>query len=166
MNKNVDRIKIENARIVFRNFAGAPDKYNKMGGNRNFAVVIDDHDYAKKLLDEGWNIKQFRPRDGEEGEPDYYLTVKVNFNNYPPHIYLCAGKKKTLLNESTVASLDYAEISSVDISINPNVYENINGRSGISAFVKTMYVTVVEDDFADKYTDDYDDPDIEPMPFN
>lgn len=154
MNKNIENIKIENARIVFRNFSGKPTKYNSKGGVLSFAVVIEDHDFAEQIKAEGWNIKRFKPKD-EEDNPDYYLPVKVRYDNYPPHIYLCSNRHKTLLNEETVGSLDYADISGVDVIITPNVYDDINGRSGISAYVKTMYVNVIVDEFAAKY--EYDE---------
>lgn len=162
MAKNIENIKIENARLVFRNFSGKPDKFNSQGGKRSFSVVIDDPKFAEDLRREGWNIKQFNQSPDSDEEPEHFLSVKVTFNNFPPHIYLCTKKNKTLLTEETVGSLDYAEISNVDIVITPYQYE-MNGRSGVAAYVKTMYVTVVEDEFASKY--EYDDSDDEELPF-
>lgn len=161
MAKNsIENIKIENARLVFRNFSGKPDKFNSQGGKRSFSVVLEDSEFAKSLIREGWNIKQFNPSPDSDEEPEHFISVKVSYNNVPPHIYLCTKKSKTLLTEETVGSLDYAEISNVDIVITPYQYE-MNGRSGISAYVKTMYVTVVEDEFADKY--DYEEDDEVPF---
>lgn len=162
MAKNIENIKIENARIVFRNLSGKPDKFNPQGGKRSFSVVIDDPEFANELKREGWNIKQFNPSPDSDEEPAHFISVKVSYNNISPHIYLCTSKNKTLLNEDTVGQLDYAEISNVDIVITPYQYE-MSGRSGISAYVKTMYVTVVEDEFASKY--EYDDLDDEEIPF-
>mgnify|MGYP001771288058 FL=1 len=162
MAKNIENIKIENARIVFRNLSGKPDKFNPQGGKRSFSVVIEDPEFANELKREGWNIKQFNQSPDSDEEPAHFISVKVSYNNIPPHIYLCTSKNKTLLNEDTVGQLDYAEISNVDIVITPYQYE-MNGRSGISAYVKTMYVTVVEDEFASKY--EYDDLDDEEIPF-
>lgn len=159
---NIENIKIENARIVFRNLSGKPDKFNPQGGKRSFSVVIEDPEFANELKREGWNIKQFNQSPDSDEEPAHFISVKVSYNNIPPHIYLCTSKNKTLLNEDTVGQLDYAEISNVDIVITPYQYE-MNGRSGISAYVKTMYVTVVEDEFASKY--EYDDLDDEEIPF-
>lgn len=159
---NIENIKIENARIVFRNLSGKPDKFNPQGGKRSFSVVIEDPEFANELKREGWNIKQFNQSPDSDEEPAHFISVKVSYNNIPPHIYLCTSKNKTLLNEDTVGQLDYAEISNVDIVITPYQYE-VSDRTGISAYVKTMYVTVVEDEFASKY--EYDDLDDEEIPF-
>lgn len=155
----IENITIENARIIFRNLSGKPDKYNTQGGKRGFGVVIDDPEFAKSLIKEGWNVKQFKSKEDEEEEPGYYLMVKVLYSERSnPHIYLCTKRSKTMLNEDTISSLDYAEISSVDIVIRP--YEwSVRGDSGVAAYVKTMYVNVVEDEFADKYAfEDEDTP--------
>ena len=114
---NIENIKIENARIVFRNLSGKPDKFNPQGGKRSFSVVIEDTEFANELKREGWNIKQFNPSPDSDEEPAHFISVKVSYNNIPPHIYLCTSKNKTLLNEDTVGQLDYAEISNVDIVI-------------------------------------------------
>lgn len=157
----VENITIENARIIFRNLSGKPDKFNPQGGKRGFSVVIDDPKFAEELKKEGWNVKQFKPRDEEEDEPGQFLQVKVLYSDRSnPHIYLCTKKNKTMLNEETVGSLDYAEISSVDIVIRPYEYD-VRGQKGVAAYVKTMYVNIVEDEFADKY--DFEDEEI---PFN
>lgn len=157
----VENITIENARIIFRNFSGNPDKFNPQGGKRGFSVVIEDPKMAEDLAKEGWNVKAFKAKDDEEGDPGHFLQVKVLYSERSnPHIYLCTKKKKTLLDKETVKSIDYADISSVDLVIRPYEYD-VNGKHGISAYVKTMYVNVVEDEFADKY--DFDE---ETVPFD
>lgn len=149
-NNNVANISIENAKLRFRNFAGKASKFNAEG-RRNFCVLIPDH-MVQALIDEGWNIKFLKPNDDYD-ETQAYLQVKVSYGNISPRIYIVTERgHKTLLDEDTVGSLDYAEIKNVDVIIRPYTY-SVNGKEGISAYVKNMYVTVYEDEFADKYAD-------------
>ncbi len=150
-NRRVDNVILENCRIIFRNFEGKGDKFNP-AGRRHFSVVLP-RDIADKLSEEGWNVKELKPRDEDE-EPTPFIQVRVNFSNIPPEIYLVTGRnKKTKLTEDTIQTLDYAEIENVDLIVSGYCWE-MNGKEGITAYCKTMYVKIVEDVFADKYADE------------
>lgn len=144
--KNI--LQIDDARIIYRNFSGAPSKFNREG-DRNFAVVITEEDIADALIQDGWNIKIRPPR--EEGEtPFMYLPVKVKFNDRGPQVYLQTNDNLNRLDEESVDILDNVDIVSVDLDIRPYDWD-VNGRAGRTAYLQSMKVTQQVDRFAEKY---------------
>lgn len=143
-----DILQIDDARIIYRNFAGRGDKYNREG-DRNFAVLIPDEKLADELVDRGWNVKIKPPR--EDGDtPFMFLPVKVKFNDRGPNVYLKTGDAQNRLDEESVSILDNIDIISVDLDIRPYDW-SVNGKDGRTAYLQAIRVTQDIDRFADRY---------------
>ena len=138
-------LQIDDARIIYRNFSGAPSKFNREG-DRNFAVVIPDQDMADALIKENWNVKIKPPReDGDE--PFMYLPVKVKFNDRGPNVYLKTGNVQNKLDEESVGLLDNIDIIGVDLDIRPFDWD-VNGKQGRTAYLQSIRVIQDVDRFA------------------
>lgn len=144
----------EGAKITFKNFSGKPGQYNAEG-SRNFALLLDPED-GKNLQELGWNIRWLTPR--EEGDdPQASLNVQVEFRKgRPPKVVQITSRGKTILDESSIHVLDWADIESCDITVRPYNWSMKDGRSGTKAYLDVLYVTIKEDAFESKY---YDVPD-------
>ena len=146
---------MENAHLIFKNFEGREEKYNRKG-DRNFGLIIEDPEVAQQLVEDGWNIKELTPKNNDDyddtPEVIYWLPVTVRFDNVPPKVMLVTRRKKTRLNEDNINTVDYVNIAKVDLTVTPYDWE-VNGKSGTKAYLQTMYVTINEDEFADKYAD-------------
>jgi hypothetical protein len=142
---------MEGVRIIFRNFAGKEGQYNREG-DRNFAVLLDDKT-ANAMAADSWNVKWLRPRNEDEEEaPQAYLPISVNFKGRPPRIVLITSRGRTTLDEDSVEMLDWADILNVDLIVRP--YEwTVNQKSGIKAYLQSIYVTIEEDALELKYSD-------------
>lgn len=141
-------LQIDDARIIFRNFSGAPSKFNREG-DRNFAVIIPEQEIADALIAEGWNVKIKPPR--EDGDtPFMYLPVKIKFNDRGPRVYLKSGSNIIRLDEESVSCLDNVDIISVDLDIKPYDW-NVNGMEGRTAYLQSIQVTQEVDRFYDQY---------------
>lgn len=155
----IQSIRLEGAHIYFKHFSGAADEFHREG-ERDFRVVIPE-ELAPQLIEDGWNIKSYvHP---ETGETSYSLAVSVSYKLRDPEIYIYNNQVRRSLTQETVECLDNAEIENIDMIINPYLWE-LNGKSGVKAYLKEMHVTLKESYFANKYAA-YTDAE-EPVPFN
>ena len=151
MSKKAQVVNIENARIGFKNFEGREGIYNK-AGDRSFAVFLDP-ETAEAMYNDGWNVKYPKEResiDPEEDIRDPHIQVSVSFDNYPANVFLISNDNVTKLDAEEASMLDWAEIENVDLVIRPYTW-SVNGKSGIKAYLKSGYFTIVTDVFAEKY---------------
>jgi hypothetical protein len=143
---------MEGVRIIFRNFSGKEGQYNREG-DRNFAVLLDDQ-VAEAMAADGWNVKWLKPREDDEGEKEQaYLSVSLNFSKgRPPRVVLVTSRGRTNLDERDIDLLDWADITNVDLIVRP--YEwTVSDKSGIKAYLQSIYVTIEEDPLELKYAD-------------
>lgn len=145
----MENLVVEGAKIAFKNFSGKEGQFNP-AGRRNFCLILDE-DTAEKLHQDGWNVRTLKSRD--EGEtPTPYIQVAVSYLAKPPKIVLVTSRGKTTITEETVGMLDWAEITNIDLVVNPYVW-TVAGKEGVKAYLKSMYVTIQEDEFERKYDD-------------
>jgi hypothetical protein len=140
---------VEDAQIIFRNFSGRESQYNREG-DRNFCVILDP-DTARQMQRDGWNIKETKGDEEEGGEPGVpYIQVAVGFKFKAPTIVVLTESTRTMYDEGMVGSLDWAEIKNVDLIARAYRWD-VGGKSGIKAYLKSMYITIEEDALEKKY---------------
>lgn len=148
--KQDETLMIEDAEIFYRNFKGKEGMYNREG-QMTFCVNVADDD-VEGLIERKWNVKYTKVR--EEGdEPRPYIPVEVKFTPKPPRVVMITneGRTRTNLDEDSIEVLDYANILKVDIILNPYDWTMANGDTGRKAYLKTMFVTIDEDELEKKY---------------
>jgi|SRR5580765_1247389 hypothetical protein len=139
---------VEDAPIIFRNFAGKEGQYNREG-DRNFAVILPN-EIAVQMLNDGWNVRYLESR--EEGDEDTpYISVSVNFKNRPPRVVLLTSTSRTQLDEDSVEILDWADIQTADLIARGYDWD-VNGKTGTKAYLQSLFVTIEEDALERKYS--------------
>jgi hypothetical protein len=148
MSRNDKNRIIENVTIAFRNFEGKEDTYNR-AGDRNFAILLDE-DLAAEMERDGWNVRYLKVR--EEGdEPQAYIQVAVSYKARPPKIGMVTSKGLTYLGEDEVETLDWVDIETADVTLNPYEWA-VNGKTGVKAYLQTLFVKIEEDYLQQKWT--------------
>ena len=136
-------LQIDDCRIIFRNFAGEEDQYNR-AGDRNFALVIPDEELAKQLTDDGWNVK-IKPSRVEGELPLMFLPVKVTFSERSgPACYIDSNGTRVQLDATTVHRLDRIDAYRIDMDVRPYDWGPITGKYGRTAYLSAicMYANV------------------------
>ena len=147
-----NRIVLEGTNFIFEtNFSGDParDRFHSPGRKCN---IILPPDIAHAMIEDGFNVKETRPRPGEEEgfEPTFFVTANTNYEcKYPPRIFLVSGDNApALMGPENVGLIDTIRVASVDAVLNVRVWER-----GKTLYVNTMYVVqdLASDPFAGKY---------------
>lgn len=125
--------------ILFRNFAGAPDRFNPNGTMGNFWVVLEE-EKARELEEARLNIRWKPNRDGDL-EPR--LQIFVRWDKVPPMVVLKTSTSETVLDEDTVSCLDYADIIHVNLVLSPNEYDPTKPKK---AYLSRGKFTIEEDE--------------------
>ena len=144
-------LQMDDVRLIHRNFEGRESQYNRKG-DRNFSIAIYDEELAKRLVDEGWNVK-IKPGREEGDAPRMCLSVKVKFNDRGPNIYLTSGRAQRRLDENSISCLDYVDILEANLDIRPYNWD-INGKQGRTAYLQSLEVIQDVDRFADRYAEE------------
>lgn len=145
---------MEGVQTIFRNFSGKETDFNQEG-RRNFCVLLDD-EMAEVFAQDGWNVKWLEPRDdADEGETrQAYMQVKMRYDKgKPPKVVLITSRGKTNLDEDDLDMLDWADIKNVDLIFRPYPWTMADGRTGLSAYLQSLYVTIEEDELERKYAE-------------
>lgn len=139
---------IDGRDLLFRNFEGRGDKFNREG-DRNFSLRLRDPDTADELVERGWNVK-IKDGNSEDDGPFMRLPIKVKFGEYPPKVYLWTGNRRNELDEESVGILDQIEIESVNMDVSGYNW-NVNDRTGRTAYLQTIEVFQKVDRFQERY---------------
>lgn len=168
-----------------RNFCVYLDGYDRRG--RQFEDVdkipqykygpdwLNPNDLIPALERDGWLVKWTKEREIETGEvyPSRpYLKVNVNYNDtwpqYNPKVLMVKSDGGlTNIDEDMIHMIDTTWIANADLIIKPNNYEERNGieNGKVSAQLKTLYVTPVEDAGEDDFDGKYDRQNDGGIPF-
>lgn len=170
---NNDLICIENTRFIFKtNFSGDPERDNYGNDTRCANIIIPDEEQARELAERGFNVRQTKPKPGQEEdfEPTYFVKIIVNFDSkWPPKIVLVSGDSEPQkLDEESIDTLDKVYVLNVNALLNPYINKKKKDAKP-SLYVKTLYVEqdVEDDPFAARYARKRPvNNDEEGLPFN
>lgn len=158
-----ERVRFDNADIIFKHFGGEKDDFHTEG-QRDFAIRIDEEE-SRYLADKGLNVKPFTSKDPDE-PPMFYVKVKLRYGmcddgtEWGPIINTYTDKVKRELHESNVGMLDRARILDADVVTHIYRRQN-NGKPTATLTLDILHAVIkdrrYDDPYADKYAA-YDDP--------
>lgn len=148
----IDDAEFENAQIKW-NWSNFDGNDNLAGpGNYNFTITLTPEE-ARILSDQGWTVKENAPR--EEGDdPEFTFKIKASWDFKAPAIFFIKNGRKFRVNKpEDLADIRRDTCEKLDVICTPSRWKNARGETGVSAYVKEMYVLIKEHRFAEQYKD-------------
>ena len=168
-----EQLVIEDAKILFHNYAGLQTDYNNPG-NRNFDVILPDNEMAIAMGNQGWKVKIRKPRDPQD-DPYYTMNVRINMNSrYKPIIeqHVRGRKDPIRYDEEMLGTFDPAHptemkdgkkgldglnIDHIFLIINGSPWETQLG-TGIKAYLDQFHFEEKAPVYGSYYDDDEEEP--------
>lgn len=146
----IEDIELEDAKIKWNwsHFDGHDEFSGE--GDHNFTVIFPE-EQARKLLEEGWNIRE-HPGYEEGDPPEFTLKVKISYRFEAPKVFLLKGDRKIRAQQTDLADITPSSCERIDTIITPKPWAH-GQKSGISAYVKELYATIKQSRFEERYKD-------------
>lgn len=146
-------VTLNNVGIIFPNFAGRSDQYNKTG-IRNFSVTISN-DTAEAMLADGFNVKFPKPNpeidpDDDRRLPTLNITVSKDHDIIPYgiRIFLVDGENEQRVDNTNLDMLDGLDIDYANVKF--SVYDwSVNGISGRKAYLQSLQIFLKDYSFGE-----------------
>lgn len=151
------KFRVDDAEIFWPNFSGKPTPFKtdtSITRHRSFNVLLDKASADKLALD-GWSVKCKAPDEYHDVER-CFIEIIVKYRDRkgekvkPPKIVIISSKGQTVITEDTIDMVDDLNIKKVDL-IARSYNWSVGEKSGISAYLQTMYATLDEDELDAKY---------------
>ena len=146
-------VTLNNVGIIFPNFAGRTDQYNKTGV-RSFSVAIS-YETAEAMLADGFNVKFPKPNpeidpDDDRRLPTLNITVSNDHDNIPYgiRIFLVDGENEQRVDNTNLDMLDGLDIDYANVKF--SVYDwSVNGNSGRKPYVQSLQLFLKDYSFGE-----------------
>lgn len=158
------RYMLEDTSLIFdTHFAGKRrdgDKYPVNG--RSFNVIIPDADLAAEMVEDNFDVRKTKPREGYEGdfEPEYYVKCQLKYvseGGYSdPQVYLVKdgpdGEYPVPLSKDTVGNLDDIRLRRGSVCVTLSPYTKGGGEHN-TLYTQVLYVKqdMEDDPWAKRY---------------
>ena len=149
----INTVTLNNVGIIFPNFAGRTDQYNKTGV-RSFSVAIS-YETAEAMLADGFNVKFPKPNpeidpDDDRRLPTLNITVSNDHDNIPYgiRIFLVDGENEQRVDNTNLDMLDGLDIDYANVKF--SVYDwSVNGNSGRKPYVQSLQLFLKDYSFGE-----------------
>lgn len=160
---NSNEIVIYDAKIIFKNFSGRGDTYNREG-NRIFCLILDNEELYSWAEEHGWPIKH-RGAEDEDGYDYIKVEVSYKFDSVSPRVVFIKDGVKTEIDENGIGALDWADIIKADIMIRNRTWK-YNGKEGYKPQLSAIYAELYVDPLERKYGKMVEELDNDGVPFD